>query len=68
MKENERSMTSKAVPVSLAFMMVTSILTACSGGAAPASTTGTGTAADSGPPTEISIFTEFSTPERTRSR
>lgn len=63
MKGNERSIASKAVPVSLAFMMVTSVLTACSGGAAPASTTGTGATADSGPPTEISIFTEFSTPE-----
>ncbi|MDQ0873572.1 putative aldouronate transport system substrate-binding protein [Paenibacillus sp. V4I3] len=63
MKEIGRVITSKAAPASLAFIMVASVLSACSGGATPVSTTGTSATADSGTPTEISIFTEFSTPE-----
>ncbi|TDF91206.1 extracellular solute-binding protein [Paenibacillus piri] len=61
MKEKENSFKRKALPASVAFVMVASLLSACSGGAKPAA--GTGGAAKDEKPTEISIFTEFSTPE-----
>lgn len=48
----------KALPASAALLMSVSALTACSGGAS----TGSGGGGD-GKPTEISIITEFSTPE-----
>lgn len=54
----------KVLPAAAVMLMLGSILTACSGGSKPAASgTGTGAAEDKGPPTEISILTEFSTPE-----